>query len=348
VGINKLFIFFLILFFATANSLFAQEEDYSQYENMETAGEPVKTFCTSKIVGLSPSKLITVGYDFQTSNTLNAAAYRTFSEQTANIKYNSGLRLAANVPVISNVKWLLSLGANLAETKYEFESNTPVINPLVGTLKKNGLTTMGLNGTLFKPLNSKLFILGQTSFDWNGDYSLGTIPSANQLKVSAAILVGKKEHERRMIAYGVTRTYRGGQTLYLPILLYNYTFTNRKWGIECLLPARGAVRYTLNSRNMFFAGFELEGNSYRLNQMMKDYSSDYKYLELRRSEIRTRITYEFSVYKFIWLSVQAGYRINYKYKMDEGEFFGRKRDFVAENKLSNPFYFLLSLNLVSP
>ena len=346
-------LFLLALCCYESTKLFAQEEeDFSQYENVEATGKPTKTYCTSKIVGISPSKLISVGYDFQAANTLDAATYNNFSNQQAAIQYNSGLRFMVNVPVIANVKWLVSLGATYAETKYKINSQpgtgVPFANPLVNTLKTNGLSTAGINGTVFKPLNEKTFVLVQTSLDWNGDYRLGEMPNSNQLKVSAALLVGKKKHERRMVALGISRTYRGGQQLYVPILFYNYTFSNRKWGIECLLPARGAVRYTINSRNMLFAGFELEGNSYRLNNMMKEFDSPYKSLELRRSEIRTRLTYEFSVYKFLWLSVQAGYRINYKFNMDDGEFYGRKQAFVAENKLSNPLYMMVTLNLVSP
>lgn len=346
---TNLLLIVLLLGCFTTTKLFAQEEveDYSQYENVETTGKPAKTYCTSKIIGISPSKLISVGYDFQSSNTLTAGAYDVFLKQDAKIEYNSGLRVMANVPVISNVKGIITLGATYAETKYKFASGTSAVNPLIGTLEKNGLSTMGLNTTIFKPINAKIFALLQTSLDWNGDYSLGKMPDGNQLKVSAALLFGKKKHDRRMFALGISRTYRGGEQLYVPILLYNYTI-NPKWGIECLLPARGNIRYTVNSRNMLFAGFELEGNSYRLNNMMNDFKSPYNALELRRSEIRARLTYEFSVYKFWWLSLQAGYRVNYKYKMDDGEFYGRKQDFITENKLTNPFYMMLSLNLVSP
>jgi len=346
----SLFVLLTIFCFRPTKLMAQEEEDYSQYEDVEVTGKPTKNYCTSKIVGISPSKLISVGYDFQSANTLSAGSYANFGSQETEIQYNSGLRLMANVPVISNVKWLVSVGANYAETKYKFSPETVPINPLVKTLSANGLTTMGINTTVFKPLNEKTFILAQTSLDWNGDYGLLEIPNSDQLKVSAALLIGRKKHERLMIGYGITRTYRGGQRLYVPVLLYNYTFVNRKWGIECLLPARGAIRYTVNSRNMLFAGFELEGNSYRLNNMMEDSPSlpPYKALELRRSEIRTRLTYEFSVYKFLWLSVQTGYRINYKFNMDDGEFYGRKQPFISENKLGNPFYMMVSLNLVSP
>lgn len=351
---KKISLLSIVLCSIAVTSMRAQEEeeDYSQYANVETTGKPTKNYCTSKIVGGSPSKLISFGYDFQGPNTLTARSFsaplgQSYAWEKADIEYNSGLRLMANIPVISNTKGIISLGANLAETKYAFASGTTAVNPLIGTLKKNGLTTMGLNTTIFKPLNEKHFVLIQASADWNGDFALGKMPASNQLKVSAAALYGWKKTDKLMYAIGLSRTYRGGQQLYVPLLLYNRTF-NSKWGVECLLPARGNVRYTVNSRNMLFAGFELEGNSYRLNNMMKDYNSPYSALELRRSEIRARLTYEFSVYKFWWLSVQVGYRLNYKFNMDDGEFYGRKKDFVAENSLTNPFYMMVTLNLVSP
>ncbi|MGB3947501.1 MAG: DUF6268 family outer membrane beta-barrel protein [Bacteroidia bacterium] len=349
-NLNKISILSIVLLGIGITTIQAQEEeeDYSQYANVETTGAPTKTYCTSKIIGGSPSKLISFGYDFQGPNTITAGQKATsFLEQKADIDYNSGLRVMASIPVISNTKWIVTLGANIAETKYAISSDLLPINPLISTLRMNGLTTMGLNTTIFKPLNAKNFILTQASADWNGDYALGKIPDANQLKVSAAVLYGWKKTDKLMYAIGVSRTYRGGQQLYVPLVLYNRTI-NSKWGVECLLPARGNIRYTVNSRNMLFAGFELEGNSYRLNNMMKYSYSHYSALELRRSEIRARLTYEFSVYKFWWLSVQAGYRVNYKFNMDDGEFYGRKKDFVAENSLTNPFYMMVTLNLVSP
>jgi hypothetical protein len=80
-------------------------------------------------------------------------------------------------------------------------------------------------------------------------------------------------------------------------------------------------------------------------------------LEIRRGEARVRFVYECSVKDFIWLSVQAGYRVNYRFDVDrlvEGEeiyrAFGLLRDdpYAQVNGLGNPLYFNVSLNLVSP
>jgi hypothetical protein len=67
--------------------------------------------------------------------------------------------------------------------------------------------------------------------------------------------------------------------------------------------------------------------------------------------------YECSLKEFLWLSIQAGYRINYRYNVDRLEngneilrAFGllSNEPYIMNNKLSNPLYFNISLNLVSP
>jgi hypothetical protein len=102
---------------------------------------------------------------------------------------------------------------------------------------------------------------------------------------------------------------------------------------------------------MLFAGFELEGAAYRLNNMMRDFPSQYGALELKRSEIRTKIAYEFSLKNFIWVSLNAGYRLNYRFNTDNGDVFRSIFDstpFVMENKLGNALFANVSINLVSP
>jgi hypothetical protein len=113
-----------------------------------------------------------------------------------------------------------------------------------------------------------------------------------------------------------------------------------------LLPARANVRYAINPRNLLMAGFELEGNSYYMDPMIDKYNLGYKNLQLHRSEIRPRLTYEFSIYNFIWMSIQAGYRISYKYNVDDVDY--KADPVIMSNKVGGSYYFNVSLNLVSP
>ena len=110
---------------------------------------------------------------------------------------------------------------------------------------------------------------------------------------------------------------------------------------------------------MLFAGYELEGQSYRLwrSNDQTGFNLRNEDAEIRRGEIRLRAVYEFSLKDFIWMSIQAGYRINYRYDVDrlsDGKevyrAFGLASDapYVMVNQLTNPLYFNISLNLVSP
>lgn len=328
--------------------------DFSQFANA-SVDNSVKRYCTSKVLGLSPNKLISIGYDWQGKQDLmNEMNYAGFVlKDNMEIKSASGMRFTANVPVISNTKWLVSVGANYWRVDYN-TGGAPPLGYFNNQLKTNGLTTVGLNATLFKPLNEKNFILSFISADANGTFKLNNSQLGEYLtapKYTVAAFYGWKRNDRSMIAFGASRTYRPGAQGYIPLILFNHTFENKKWGIESLFPARLAVRRTINTRNLLFFGYELEGNSYSIINTTSPRFTPFDNLELRRSEIRPRITYERSLYQFIWLSVQLGYRINYNFNVDQGDdlrLLGSDAAYYMNNTLSNTPYFQVGINLVSP
>jgi hypothetical protein len=342
--------------FAQVDTTAEEEEDFSQYANLELSGG-AKRYCTSKVLGLSPNKLISLGYDFQTAHTLkntdpnaNGAPYSTSG--TANITAAHGVRVAANVPLISNTKWLINLGGNYWQTQYDMSSHTKD-NYFIHQLHHKSLSTLGLNLTAFKPLDEKHFILAFASADANGNFVLIDDKIGDYISRAKYTLVGFygwKRSDLSMFAVGASRTYRPGAQGIIPLILFNHTFENRKWGIESLFPARLNVRRSFNPRNLLLFGYELEGNSYAIINRATGVSP-YGPLELRRSELRPRITYEKSISGFIWLSVQAGYRIAYNFNVDDKDYFrliGSDRLYFIENTLGGAFYFNVSLNLVSP
>lgn len=343
----------------------AAEEDYSQYDNIGFAGEGVKRYCSPKIEGLSPAKLISIGYDHQMGYTMKADTFRRLGSvaplmpDSARVWTSNGLRFGCNIPVISRTDLVWQMGANYWEQRYKFEDPKVLKNPMMQSLSRNGLRTMGINTTLFKPLNDVKFLLFQGSADLSGDYQFGKFMPLKYTKYSAALIYGKRTSEKKQWGVGVARTYRVGELNYIPIIFYNSTDIANKWGTEILFPARAHVRRTINSRNMLFAGYELEGQSYRLWRFndFNGFNLRNEDVEIRRGEIRLRAVYEFSLKDFIWMSIQAGYRINYRYDVDrlsDGKevyrAFGLASDapYVMVNQLSNPLYFNISLNLVSP
>jgi hypothetical protein len=345
------------------------EEDFSMYADLEFASEGAKQFCSPKIEGLSPAKLVTVGYDYQFGFTFNSdsllreypvAGKSNLLSQQADVLNVRGLRIGANIPVISKNSLVWQLGANYWETQYTFAQPDSIFNPLLTALNTNGLRTLGLNTTVFKPLNDKQFLLFQGSSDYSGDYSFNDLMPLKYLKYSAALIWGKRPHERKQWGVGLARTYRVGEPNYIPVVLFNYTDKANKWGTEVLFPARAHVRRTISSRKLLLFGYELEGQSYRLwNNNLEGSAANLRSenLEIRRGEIRLRIAYEFSLKEFIWMSVQAGYRVNYRFDVDRlrngteiYRAFGLGSDapYAMVNELGNPLYLNISINLVSP
>lgn len=336
-----------------------EEEDYSQYENAGFADGGTKRYCTSKILDMSPQKLITVGYDYQGAATLEAAPFSQapgslllFPGNTLNIRSAQGLRFGANVPVISRNSGIFQLGFNYAETRYNIEN--PEKHPMGTWLNNYGLRTIGIQTTLFKPLNEKQFILAQAQADLNGDFTWSHTQDLKYLRYSGTLIYGWKKHDRLMYGFGLSRTYRVGDLNYIPVVLYNYTAPSRKWGVETVFPARLQVKRIFNTRSILSWGHELEGQSYRLNNS-GIVNMGYDNLELRRGELRIRFMYERSLYGFIWLSVQSGLRYNWSYDVDHlprgNEFFRGffgNQPFVMQNDLANTWYTQISINLVSP
>ena len=328
------------------------EEDYSQYGSTE---ESVK-YCTQKVRFLSPTKLISIGYEFQApfiaaftdeKSGVNKGG-STSQPKEQKVEFMGGARWQANAPVISNNKFILNLSANYYESKFRIKSdvnNSPVESKTVNSLKP-GLRTMGLSATAFKPLDDKHFIIASVMGDFNGNFTWDNFSDNMPLPtLTFAALYGWKKSDNFMWAIGATQTWRGGEKLYVPIVMVNKTF-NDKWGLEILLPARAHVRYNFSPQSLLLGGFEIEGNSYRLlNEESMSFPKGIT--QLRRSELKFRMIYEQKLFGFVWLSVQAGYRYNFKFNFSE-ERTSKRGDFLVSSKLGNPLYAGISLNLVSP
>lgn len=364
--------YILLLFSFVSYSLVAQtdstateEEDYSVYENATFSGSQNKTYCSPKIFDISPARFISIAWDHQLPYDMKLSQVGFYpvdttslsNYETGNVSSTSGIRLFANIPIISSNKFLWQLGINYWDVNYAFSKiQTPVSNDssVIHQIKKNGLTTTGIHTTLFKPLNEKYFILAQFSADMNGNYTFASFPALKYLKYSGAIILGKRPNDRKQWGIGLSRTYRAGEPNIVPVILYNWTAPNRKWGTEILFPARAHLRKNFSARSLIVAGYELEGQSYRINGV-PILPMD-KNLDLRRGELRFRMEFQRQIWGFIWGTIQAGYRYDYSFNADytgkDGSDFFRgftgSQKYAMMNQLSGAAYFNIGIHLVSP
>jgi hypothetical protein len=351
--------------FSQIDSSASEEEDFEQYANMSiTDGSTNKAYCSSKILAQTPNRLISVGYEaFSPFTITTKSADGTGADDESKAFLSHGMRLEANFPIISTNKIIFSLGGSYTEQHYVLDkkyTNLNPLNPVYQTLANGSIRNLSMVGTVFKPFDEKNFLLVQALAEYAGDWNFLNWQNPLFTKISATAIYGRKTNDRKMWGVGFTRTYRAGEVNYLPVFLFNYTAPSEKWGVEMLLPARADFRYNISKRNIIRAGLELEGTSYRLNDRNKYFANNQLFqgkatdkLELRRSDIRIRAIWDFPIKNFYWLSISAGYRLVYRYNIDQGEIyrgFGIVSDapYLLENNISGAAFISVIANLVSP
>ncbi|MFN6177537.1 MAG: DUF6268 family outer membrane beta-barrel protein [Flavobacteriales bacterium] len=338
----------------------ADEEDYSQYDDLGFADDKAKRYAHPKVLDLSPQRFISVLWDAQGAYTMQSSPLGSWPEEAdapvaegSRANYTGGLRVQANIPVVSRNSIVWQMQANYWDVRYDLSPTfiTASSAGLHRILGDRGLRTTGLGTTVFKPLSETAFLILQASADLSGDYYLDDPQPLEYLRYNAAVVWGKRPHDRLQWGVGLSRTYRAGAINYIPVVMYNFTAANRKWGTEILFPARAHYRRTFSARSLLLTGYELEGQSYRIQGLSTDAYS----FEVRRGELRLRAEYQRQLKGFIWMSVQAGYRHDWSFNADElpgGDEFFRglfgDQPFAMLNSLGGAPYAQVGIHLVSP
>jgi hypothetical protein len=329
----------LILITVTA---FAQNDTtgFPQFEDVDS--KPVKRYATNKVLYTTPNRFISVGYEHQ-----GAHNYSSNQFPQGNRRFNGagGPRIAFSAPVISRTRGILNISAAYWRTSYQGINTSP--EALYNSLDKHGLHNATLGTTFFKPLNERNFLILQASADASFLPDEGVFGKSDALTYSATAVYGWKRSDSLMWGLGVARTYRLGRLIHVPVLLYNRTFNDR-WGVEVLLPARAAVRRNFNPKTLATLGFELEGSQYawRRRSLATPPSTEGTQFFLQRGEIKPRINVERNLFGFWWLAVQAGVRVNGRFVVVD-RYNGKEKHEVITAKPGTPFYFNVTLNLVS-
>jgi len=334
----------LVYLLTISFSALAQEDttdliDYSKFGD----AEGVKRYCTQKVLNQVPQRIISIGYEYHGGFSLPGIKMGALLPAFQNFQVNqvSAIRAQANIPVISTNKLIWQLGANYWSSNYSIENTGS--NEFASRLNNNSMTSVGINTTIFKPLNEKKFLIFQASADFNSVSQQFISTNGKALTISGSAIYGWKTSEKNMVGLGLSRTYRAGQILHVPVLLWNKTFNDR-WGMELLLPARGHLRYNFSTSNILQLGFELEGNQFMMNLPNSPNGSVF----IQRGELKPRIIWDKKISGFIWLSAQAGLRYNWRFDV-MNEYNGKNniQRYFSSN-LGNPLYFNISLNFVSP
>ncbi len=338
----------------TANAP-ADELNFDEFGDADS--KPARTFATQKVLYITPTRLISVGYESQFGPELTSAGFNAGlpdplssakplgNTVSSAVNAYRGLRVAVNTPVVSRSNLILNLGLTYLNTGVRLANPERSVQ---FTALSQGLRSTGINATVFKPFDNRHFLIVQANADLNGTYRKLSDIGQESLTISGLAIYGWKRDDNFMWGLGLTRTYRGGNLLYIPVVFYNRTF-NAMWGIEAVLPARAAVRRNFGTNALLSVGYELEGNVFYLgNQFAPGSTRPGTDVFMRRSEIKPRINYERKLTGFLWLGVQAGMSLNWRF-----DAWGVRNPVAGENpiftnQLRNAPYLNISVNLVSP
>jgi len=316
-----------------SSSVINEEINFDDFGNADE--NVVKTYCTQKVNYLSPTRFISLGYESVSNFHLSSTADQGTKE--SHVDKFGGIRLGISAPVISRSNLIVSMGLSYWNTSVDIKN--PERSELFGSI--NALNSTGVNTTIFKPLNNKNFLIIQANGDISGNYQKLDQLNTKGLTYSAVVIYGWKKDDNLMWGLGVSRTYRAGQLIHVPAILYNKTF-NKKLGVEAILPAKANLRRNFSPNSFLMLGYEIEGNTYYLGKVNN--TETY----LRRGELKPRISFEKKLIGFFWISAQAGWRYNYRFDAFKNQNSVKNEMPLFTNTLGNPFYFNVSLNFVSP
>lgn len=166
---------FQFIFLAFSSSLWAQTDtsdnsdliDYSSFSD----ASGVKRYATQKVINQSPTRIVSLGYEYQGSFIMPDIPQDASIQDKADNRVVglSGPRVQVNIPVISNDKLIWQLGGNYWGSSFRFKEQ-PASN-FERILQDNGLQTIGIQSTVFKPIDEKHWLVIQVTGDWNSSFS---------------------------------------------------------------------------------------------------------------------------------------------------------------------------------
>ncbi len=263
-------------------------------------------FCNPLVVGSVPKKALSLQFEIQSGfdNKLVQYTHAGGVPQQQRISHVQGLRLGYNKNLVMKPRLYVSM--DLGYWYSRFDLSNPGMDLYSQLLDQSAFHSFTASANIFKPLDQRHFLLLNVSTEFNGNgQSFRNGPGFSNLFAGGALIYGWKKGVSSMTGMGVLRAYRFGRVIHLPAFLMNRSF-NKKWGIEMLLPARAALRYAPDDKNLFTAGYDLEGAQFHFGAPGTAFHDSY----WQRGEIRPRIGYEKAIHKNWRISFNAGVRIN--------------------------------------
>lgn len=332
------------LLYTLALLCFVQRAQAQETESETEAISDIVEYASPSVTGMGRSRGVVVGYDrlpqFDIDSESDDPRVRNGS---AHVRRNNQFFMRALAPLVNKPQTKVILGVGYSLEEFNFDDITPGSYPLYSYLEDKDLKSLSVQLAYLHSIDARRFYLIRVKADLNGDYTRDNINITDYLKTTVDLAYGWKKSQDYVIGVGAQLGYTFGRRNVYPGVLYNRTF-NPKWGVESIFPANARLRYNANEKTLFYVGYRLEGASYNL-YVEEPPLSEFKDLELRRTDIKGLVRMEREIYDFLWFSVEGGFRQYYRNRIfDEVG----SRDVLIDNDLAGAGYIGVELYLVPP
>jgi len=305
-----------------------------------------REYCNPSVIGLPRAKAVIVKFELHPDyKIISTGKSGSFGNSEGEIKRNRRWDFRVRFPIVNKPSLIIAGGLKYTNEEFRFSDLSGVNSyPLYQHLEDKPLKTAGIHFYVVKPTKNKKYFILRTSFDLNGDYGSDKFGKKEFLKFSITPLIGWKQNDNLSYAVGFTYGYTFGKPLIVPVFSYNKNFSCHL-GIESVLPISLKLRYTKNEKNYLYTGLELAGASYRLDNEGTPFA-DYNKLHLFRSELRYTVNYEREIHDWLWFGIEAGYRQNLRFSLNNGP--RTRSDVIISNKLKGSALINASIFMVPP
>ena len=309
-----------------------------------------QTFANQQVRGMGPSKGLIVKYERVPGNfSIVSKGVAGVADYRTEVSKNANLVVKAYAPLVNHPHLKVVLGLNYERQEYQFrDPATSDQYSLYGNIENKGLSIIGTQLAIIRPVDAVHWYLFRTKTELNGDYNSDELGISDYLKVTSEFIYGWKRSPTFAWGIGVQLGYTLGRQSFYPVIVYNRTF-NPRWGVEALFPARVLLRRNLSPRSLLFTGYEVASSNYnlKLRQPFKtDVNPAVTSLELRQIDLKFRLRFEHELLSFLWTGIEAGYRYNYGF--DAFDRTNSARDRVINSQLGGTPYASLDLFIVPP
>jgi len=336
----------ILLLSALALLCIGQQAQAQEQESKAEGISDIIEYASPSVRGMGKARGVVIGYERLPQFDIDSKSDDPrVGNGSAHVRRNNQFFVRALAPLMNKPQTKLILGIGYSLEEFNFSDMPPGTYPLYGYLEDKNLKSIGLQLAYLHSIDDRRFYLIRVKGDLNGDYTHNNLNITDYLKTTIDLAYGWKKSQDFVIGVGAQLGYTFGRKNVYPGILYNRNF-NPKWGVESIFPANARIRYNANEKTLFYAGYRLEGASYNL-YVDEPPLSQFKDLELRRTDLKGLVRVEREIYDFVWFAVEGGFRQYYRNRVFD-EIGARGKDRLIDNDLAGAGYVGVELYLVPP